>query len=551
MRVIRNYNFVFILSFFFLVEFVLAQTLAFPGAEGAGKYTVGGRGGAVYEVTNLNDSGSGSLRDAIDNTGPRTVVFRVSGTIELDSDLKINYPFITIAGQTAPGDGICISGRPLYVGAADVIIRHMRFRLGDQGDDDDAIWGRYRKNIIIDHCSASWSVDEGMSLYANDSMSVQWCIISESLYNSHHTKGKHGYGGIWGGTDVSFHHNLLAHHTSRNPRFAGSSSTDETKNVDFRNNVIYNWGFNSAYGGEGGFINVVNNYYKPGPATRSNVKTRIVEPYGSGKWYVNGNYMVGSPEVTADNWYNNASGNPTVYKSDTLFPYIALPEETAEEAYELVLALAGAVLPERDPIDKRIMYEVRTGTATFGGEGYTDHYSLPDTLKTGIIDSQDDVGGWPILVSTAAPLDTDHDGMPDEWETANSLDLNDAADRNNLDENGYTMLENYLNGITRENLAINTVIPDEFSISQNYPNPFNPATTINFHLSIGGKLDVKIYDITGRQIRTLFSGYKNKGTHQVKWNGKNDYNTNVSSGIYLCVVKHEGSQKTIKMQLLR
>lgn len=529
---------------------LLSGTIAFPGAEGAGKYTKGGRSGVVYEVTNLDDSGPGSLRNGVDQYGARTIVFRVSGTIHLESDLKINYPNITIAGQTAPGDGICIAGRPLYIGANEIIIRHIRFRLGDQGDDDDSIWGRYRKNIIIDHCSASWSVDEAMSLYANDSMTVQWCIISESLMRSHHEKGDHGYGGIWGGTDVSFHHNLFAHHTSRTPRMAGGQ-TAPTKNVDFRNNVIYNWGFNNIYGGEDGYINIVNNYYKPGPATKSSVKTRIADPDGSGKWYVDGNYMDGSPEVTADNWSNNASGTASVYKSDTLFPYVPIPEEPAEEAYELVLALAGAVLPERDPVDRRIIYETQHGTATYTGTGYPSRFSEFSGIITGIIDSQDEVGGWPVLESVEPPTDSDHDGMPDNWEAENALDPQDPEDRNNVDEYGYTMLENYLNSITRENLDIDRFVPDQFTVGQNYPNPFNPQTALNYELNQDGKLDIRIYDILGREVDVLFEGYNNKGQHSINWDGKGHSGINVSSGIYLCVFRFEDETRMVKMQLLR
>ena len=241
---------------------------AFPGAEGFGAAATGGRGGQVYIVTNLNDSGTGSLRDALDHNTPRTIVFQVSGTIHLYSNLNIQYPNVTIAGQTAPGDGICIANGTLYAGYDNVIIRYIRCRLGDQwpdgteNGDDDATWGRYGDTIILDHVSASWSVDESLSYYANSNFTAQWCIISESLRYSHHEKGAHGYGGIWGSTNSSWHHNLLAHHSSRNPRVES-----DITNMDLRNNVIYNWGFNSCYGGEGANVNIVNCYYKPGPAT--------------------------------------------------------------------------------------------------------------------------------------------------------------------------------------------------------------------------------------------------------------------------------------------
>ena len=257
----------------FMPAFGQEPLLAFPTAEGYGKYTVGGRGGKVYEVTNLNDSGEGSLREAINASGPRTVVFRVSGTIDLKSALKIKNPYITIAGQTAPGQGICIKRYPLNIDADEVIIRHIRVRLGDEtGDEADAIGCRYHKNFILDHVSASWSIDETMSIYHCENVTIQWCMITESLYNSNHSKGAHGFGGIWGSNHSTYHHNLIAHHSSRNPRWASGAGYN-----DYRNNVIYNWGYNSCYGGEKvqvgsentyNFfeVNMVSNYYKPGPA---------------------------------------------------------------------------------------------------------------------------------------------------------------------------------------------------------------------------------------------------------------------------------------------
>jgi hypothetical protein len=437
----------------------VTQQPAFPGAEGFGKNTTGGRGGVVLEVTNLNDAGTGSLRAAIANTDARTIVFKVSGTIFLESPLSVNAGNLTIAGQTAPGDGITLAGYNFRVKADNVIIRYIRARLGDINlQDVDAFTCTEQKNIMVDHCSFSWSVDEAASAYSNQNFTMQWCIISESLYNSVHPKGEHGYGGIWGGSKATFHHNLLAHHTSRNPRFNGAryNASPWQEIVDYRNNVIYNWGFNSAYGGEPSEIdtiiagiNMVKNYYKPGPATRTDaVSYRIIEPSAMGtvysKWYIDSNYVVGNQNATNDNWTYGVQGiTPAIknqIKSLTPFPFDITTEHTALEAYPVVLQQAGATLPRRDTIDRRIVWEVENGFALYGGPTYG--------VNKGIIDSQEDVGGWPLLFSAPAPGDRDHDGMPDQWEMDNELNPDNPDDRNgDSDSDGYTNLEEYLNSI--------------------------------------------------------------------------------------------------------
>ena len=417
---------------------------AFPGAEGFGKYTGGGRGGKVIEVTNLNDRGPGSFRAACMAEGPRTVVFRVSGTIPLASKFKITHPYLTIAGQTAPGDGICIKNYQVNFNTHDLIIRYLRFRPGDEAGKEQDGFGGEGDHLIIDHCTASWGIDETFSINKGTNLTVQWCLVSESLTKSLHKKGAHGYGGLWGGPGGSWHHNILAHHSSRNPRASGNA---ESGLMDCRNNVIYNWGFNSAYGGELWPRNWINNYYKYGPATSEKVRHRIfLQKDPQGRMYAAGNFVWGYPAISADNWQGGMDfapdGEATAATLRVNQPFVVAPVTTqpAETAYELVLAQAGCSL-FRDSVDRRIIEEIRTGTArfgeTYGGGG------------KGIIDSQTAVGGWPELRSQSAPTDTDHDGMPDDWERKHGLDLNNSADgTSDANGNGYTNLEEYLNSIT-------------------------------------------------------------------------------------------------------
>ncbi len=413
---------------------------AFPGAEGFGKYALGGRGGRVIEVTNLNDRGPGSFRAACEARRPRTIVFRVSGTIALESKFKITNPYLTIAGQTAPGEGICIKNYQINFDTSHLIIRYLRFRPGDESHHEQDGFGGKGDHIIIDHCTASWGIDEVFSINKGTNLTVQWCLISESLTKSLHHKGAHGYGGLWGGPGGSWHHNILAHHSSRNPRASGNI---ESGLLDYRNNVIYNWGFNSAYGGELWPRNWINNYYKYGPATSEKVRRRIFEQKDPrGKMFLAGNYVWGFPAVTADNWKGvdfapDGEATEATLRVDKPFVVAPVTTQSAEAAYELVLAQAGCSL-SRDSVDRRIINEIRTGTATFG-ETYRGG-------GKGIIDSQAAVGGWPELHSQNPPLDSDHDGIPDDWERKHHLDPNnplDAAGESN--KKGYTNLEEYLN----------------------------------------------------------------------------------------------------------
>lgn len=438
-----------------------AQTPAFPGAEGAGAYTTGGRSGKVLYVTSLEDGGDnavGTLRWAVKQSGTRTVMFKVSGIIQLKKALKITEGNLTIAGQTAPGDGICIKDFAIVVQSDNVIIRFMRFRMGDEAkQESDAFEGNSHKNIIVDHCSMSWSTDECSSFYDNQNFTMQWCIIAESLRNSVHGKGSHGYGAIWGGQKASFHHNLLTCHDSRNPRFCGSRYTNrpDLEQVDFRNNVIYNWGSNNSYAGEGGSYNMVNNYYKAGPASSS--KSRMLQPYADdgknaqpagtyGKFYINGNYVSASSSVSNNNW-NGVSLHSTFatyapgitindIKSESEFNIGNVKTHTAEVAFDKVIDYAGCSL-KRDILDTRYTNEAKAGTtSTIGSNG----------SKNGIIDTQSDAGGWPVYNSTTAPSDSNNDGIPDGWLEANGYGGKVSTDKN---EEGYTYLEVYLNSLVQ------------------------------------------------------------------------------------------------------
>ncbi|MFT3738719.1 MAG: T9SS type A sorting domain-containing protein [Breznakibacter sp.] len=507
-----------------------AQQPAFPGAEGGGMYTTGGRGGNVYFVTSLADTNTGNsttregtLRWCLAQAGPRTVVFRVAGIIRLTAQLNIPSN-TTIAGQTAPGDGICIADHTTVLNGDNIIVRYIRFRMGDVTNiENDAFWGRNRQNIIIDRCSMSWSTDECSSFYDNTNFTLQWCILSESLRVSVHNKGSHGYGGIWGGKTASFHHNLLAHHDSRNPRMCGSrySNSPDLELVDFRNNVIYNWGSNSGYAGEGGSYNFVNNYYKP--STYSGNSARIFQPNADnggnnqpegvwGTFYVSGNYMYGSITVTNDNW-QGIHPNPSTKSKDELkstveFSVPFVTTHTAEEAYNLVLAGAGASY-KRDGTDARVVNEVANRLAPVRASN--------GTTKGGLIDTQADVGGWDAYSYDVSELatDTDRDGMPDAWETAKGLDPNNAADRNTVAPSGYTYLEEYINGVLDgATTSTGNATTSKHSLSVS-PNPVNGLAKVTFTLTQPSEITVALNDITGRQVAVLFNGVQQGGSVQL------------------------------------
>ena len=480
---------------------------AFPGAEGGGMNATGERGGKVYIVRSLEDSKApGTLRYAIEQKEPRIIVFCISGTIYLKSTLDIRNGDVTIAGQTAPGDGICLAHFPVNVSADNVILRYLRFRMGDTdllgssaSDGADALGGRQKNNIMIDHCSISWSTDECASFYDNTNFTMQWCIISESLRLSGHTKGPHGYGGIWGGVNASYHHNLMAHHDSRTPRFGSGVKYQGQERTDMRNNVIYNWSGNGCYGGAAMGINIVDNYYKPGPATDAKVANRVMAIDISssdgdftpikgklGQYHISRNYFeagnqlteAAAAKVNKDNWTgirNNTGHSLDELKRDTPVEVDAVTTHTAQKAYELVLKYAGCSL-KRDDIDTRIVEETRTGTAQFIGKnehnGLGDepcpngpcehcdkgiiHWKSQNYPKGGLIDSQKDLkpsgagsdwSAWPTLKSLPQVTDSDNDGMPDEWETANGLNP-EKYDANGRNLNtAYDNIEVYINSL--------------------------------------------------------------------------------------------------------
>ena len=513
---------------------------AFPGAEGHGRYITGGRGGEIRHVTNLNDSGTGSLREALKGNDAKTIVFDVSGYIDLKSQLDITSN-TTIAGQTAPYPGITLRYYTIYFGKCDnVIVRFLRFRrsqVKDVNDGADATWGRKRNQIMLDHCSFSWSIDEVASFYDNNNFTMQWCSVSESLTNPGHSKGAHGYGGIWGGKLASFHHNLIAHVTNRAPRFNGAryqwdgykknmyydqyqwENYVQAEIVDLRNCVMYNYQSGSAcYGGPGGgYINIVNNYYKAGPSNSSNKTVTKVTVGASGnstpevltgmtsRYFINGNYVTaaGAGKEANYDWKgvdydggtilvdgeryskdpNHMYGSNATYveKDGVDYVKIMLDEpcptgdittHTAENTFEKVLACSGASL-YRDAVDTRNMEEVHTGTATYTG---------PVTKKAGQLDFINDPEGeqndtypsFPELESESrtADFDSDGDGISDKWETANGLNPNDASDANMItidtEKGWYTNLEVYLNSLVEDIMKAGNADAEQ-TVDEYYP----------------------------------------------------------------------------------
>jgi hypothetical protein len=549
---------------------------AFPGAEGFGRYATGGRGGRVVYVTHLNDALSGldyqgSLRQALATSGsdPITVVFKCGGVIELMGAITCSRSNITIAGQTALGDGICIAQSGVKFSGSNIIVRHMRFRVGDKiAQNDPSLTFSNGQNAIFDHCSFSWSTEENVNITDVDSVTLQWCINSESLYSSTHAKGARAYAAQWGGEHASYHHNLLAHHNTRMPRQNGNTAHDKQLTWDYRNNVHYNWATSGAfYGGgveqQGGYShsNLVNNYYVPGPATTTSKSSQYFcapsggrpavtgegheYDYGYGLWWLSGNVMKDNEAKTADNFSGLSGSQDHWAAAEFEIPQrYAVTTTPAEEAYPQVLADAGATLPKRDSIDRRIVNEVRTQTAAFGGSkgkgsGILDSHT--DTRPTGVRNA--DFNAWasyyvnitPVVsadadinhtakfkreqvivyessggtsrkrlindeVQMTGRVDADADGMPDWWEDANSLNKSNPDDRNSVTAEGYTMLEVYLNSINGTEDDRATGVEQSGAALQPhlriYPNP--AAATFSIETVLEPQL-VEVYSMAGQR----------------------------------------------------
>lgn len=555
---------------------------AFPGAEGHGRYVTGGRGGEIIHVTNLNDSGPGSLREALKSTKPKTIVFDVSGYIDLRSQLNVSSN-TTIAGQTAPEGGITLRYYTLYFGNCDnVIVRFIRSRrsqVKDVNDGADATWGRNRKGIILDHCSFSWSIDEVASFYDNRDFTMQWCNVTEGLANPGHSKGAHSYGGIWGGKNASFHHNFIAHVQNRAPRFNGAryawdgydktlySSTVDAERVDFRNCVMYNWGTGSAcYGGPGGgYINIVNNYYKAGPGTKNkttvtqvtvatsgNADKKHPELYGySSRYFINGNYVTAasSPDnydwkgvkydgglLSKDNekYIKDAAhlfGDKVEYTNIGTVDCVRLNLDSqidpgivtthkATVAYAKLLENSGASL-YRDAADIRYAEEARTGTVTFNGDvAYVDKngkvYATSNTR--GILDFINDPAGeenpktasFPALPSNVRPegFDSDGDGIPDAWETTNGLNPDDASDGKlfTLDSKGwYDNFEVYLSSLVEHIMKAGNADAIT-SVDEYYPAYTAPTSAID-EIAVTGEVErIEYYNLQGIRLAEPVQG---------------------------------------------
>ncbi|MFM7024176.1 MAG: hypothetical protein ACKOXB_14480 [Flavobacteriales bacterium] len=546
-----------------IIHLCQAQNLpAFPGAEGFGSKTIGGRGGKIIEVTNLNESGAGSLKEALLTQRSRTVIFRTGGTISLTKDLFIDEPYITIAGQTAPGDGICIRGAAIRIRTHDVIIRNLRFRVGDSlvGPDPDNRDGltiensaaetdpsKEPFNIIIDHCSVSWAVDENMSLwYPCHDITIQNCIISEGLHKSLHSvkpgeNPGHSTGLIigWHNKQISVHHNLFAHNNGRNPNVTFDTETE------LINNVIYNWG-----DWEGTILsnfenvnfptksNIIGNYYKPlqyptYPITLSqNLKT-------NNKIYIKNN---SSPVLakmypnlySSDDWWLVDSNNTNFRSYMPAFTPSGISEDDTSMVLDKVLNNAGAIIPHLDTVDRRAIFSTKNGTGK-------------------IIDNTNQVGGWPQFKTGNALSDLDHDGMPDHWEDLHGLNKNLYADANNFDlsPEGYTNIEVYINGLFDTSATTKVLDQSPIRADFTFTNPNHAEAHFNFNLPNNSEVGLFIYNLQGILIKTLVNSSLQAGQYQYSWNNTNQDGELLPGNIYLVLFKNESNWVCKKLVMLR
>lgn len=580
-------KFKFLLSIvccFAAMSLIQAQTPAFPTAEGYGKYATGGRGGKVVFVENLDDYIAynnieapipGSFRWALTQYPgePLTIIFRVSGTIKLkpyivsgknNNDIRSSRGKLTIAGQTAPGDGICIRNSKINLGGStDLIVRNMRFRIGENATDSTFIPGgsvgcENSTRVIFDHCVFGWSGEENLTMYDNWFTTVQWSMFHEALYDDGHGKGSRSYGGQLGGVCATIHHNLFAHNQSRSPRLNGARTDNEIRVfIEYINNVNYNWGSTeAAYGGDvnpgtvrSHTANFIGNYYKPGPATSSTRRfftNYIVNGANLPKWYLTGNVMSDNAAMTTDNWsgfstkWSGTAGTTLPTKdqlsSDTLlFPPQTIVSggkwigyqnykinmETANSAYQSVLSKTGTI--NRDSVERRVLKEVQNGTAAFSA-------SLG---KPGIIDKSYNVEGYLAYRNSEPPVDNDRDGMADDWETAHGLNPAYADDRNWTTTEGYTALEVYLNSLMGEN--INLVFSDVKNPTtkniQIYPTNVTDKISFKSDLQID---EVSVYNPTG--IKVLTTKLTNENSIDV---------SSLSKGCYLMEIKSDGQNRIV------
>lgn len=542
-------------SCFVSYQVCLSQIPSFPEAQGFGSTTPGGRGGKLIKVTNLNDHGPGSLRDAIEAKGPRIIVFTVGGIINLETKLEIETPFITIAGQTAPGDGICIRGGGIAIQTHDVIMRYLRIRPGDidfgprnRWSDVDALTIGVESsevfNIIIDHCSLSWAVDENIGMWnLTHDITIQNCIISEGLHRSKHPKRPHSSGMLIGdkATNISVYRNLFAHNKDRNPLINGNTV------LDFRNNIIYNSGsaatdivpnYEQKINYVGNFILSGKNSYYP-----SSIIVRG-KNYNKVRLYVANNVTPNHPERDGDNWHivKNIYRDSLLDDSQQLdepFPHPQVNTLTADEALEIVLDKAGATLPQRDAIDRKVVRDVRKG-------------------QGGIINSKNGIFEWPPYNSGLSPVDTDNDGMPDHWEEQYGLNPQDSTDNDNdPDQDGYLNIEEYINRTHPKSTAIapmsldsqfaqSPLAPDALSIpytlSQNAPNPFADSTLITF--SIGAPAHTRLYLINqqGAIAKDIIDGFMYEGKYEFYLSG-----STLSNGVYTLYLTSGSHEESIKV----